>query len=84
MPKGPAALSLATGSDLIPAHVGYEPGGIVITFYPPVRTERIDRDDAIAELTQKCADAFAEGIAAAPEDWHMLQRIWLDEPVQAR
>jgi len=29
-------------------------------------------------MTQRCADAFATGIAAHPEDWHMLQRIFLD------
>jgi KDO2-lipid IV(A) lauroyltransferase len=27
---------------------------------------------------QKCADNFAAGITANPEDWHMLQRIWVD------
>ncbi|NUS00240.1 MAG: phosphatidylinositol mannoside acyltransferase, partial [Kribbellaceae bacterium] len=31
-----------------------------------------------AEMTQHCADAFARGIAEHPEDWHMLQRIFLD------
>jgi lauroyl/myristoyl acyltransferase len=30
-------------------------------------------------MTQRCADAFAKGIAAHPQDWHMLQRIFLDE-----
>ncbi|HWD79563.1 MAG TPA: hypothetical protein VG497_11790 [Kribbella sp.] len=28
-------------------------------------------------MTQRCADAFAAGIAEHPEDWHMLQRIFL-------
>ena len=28
-------------------------------------------------MTQSVADAFAEGIAEHPEDWHMLQRLWL-------
>lgn len=77
MPKGPAALSLATGCDLVPAHVGYDERGIVITFYAPVATP-LTGDAAIADLTQKCADSFAQGIATRPEDWHMLQRIWVD------
>ena len=28
-------------------------------------------------MTQALADAFATGIAEHPEDWHMLQRLWL-------
>jgi KDO2-lipid IV(A) lauroyltransferase len=27
-------------------------------------------------MTQALADVFAGGIAAHPEDWHMLQRLW--------
>jgi KDO2-lipid IV(A) lauroyltransferase len=27
--------------------------------------------------TQALADRFAEGIAGKPEDWHMLQKLWL-------
>jgi KDO2-lipid IV(A) lauroyltransferase len=29
---------------------------------------------------QSVADAFAPSIAAQPEDWHMLGRIWADVP----
>jgi phosphatidylinositol dimannoside acyltransferase len=32
---------------------------------------------AIRVLTQQIADVFAAGIARHPEDWHMLQRLWL-------
>jgi KDO2-lipid IV(A) lauroyltransferase len=28
-------------------------------------------------MTQALADAFATGISDHPEDWHMLQRLWL-------
>jgi KDO2-lipid IV(A) lauroyltransferase len=34
-------------------------------------------------LTQHIADSLALGIARHPQDWHMLQRLWLDEPVPA-
>ena len=30
-------------------------------------------------MTQQLADAFAEGIAAHPADWHMLQRLWVED-----
>lgn len=81
MPAGPAALSLQTGAALVPAHVAYDAKGIVVTFYPPVTTHKESRDEQIQDLTQKAADAFAQGIANHPEDWHMLQKIWIDQKV---
>ncbi|WP_337926123.1 phosphatidylinositol mannoside acyltransferase [Kribbella italica] len=73
MPAGPAALSVRTGAPLIPATLHYDGPDLVITFHPP-----IPRDGGPAAMTQRCADAFAEGIAAHPQDWHMLQRIFVD------
>ncbi|MEI8406391.1 MULTISPECIES: phosphatidylinositol mannoside acyltransferase [unclassified Kribbella] len=73
MPAGPAALSLRTGAPLIPATLHYDGPHLVITFH-----DAIDPDGGTAAMTQRCADAFAKGIAAHPEDWHMLQRIFLD------
>ncbi len=32
---------------------------------------------AVAALTQRCADHLAEVIAEHPEDWHMLQRVFV-------
>ncbi|MDT0470295.1 LpxL/LpxP family acyltransferase, partial [Streptomyces gibsoniae] len=37
------------------------------------------RAEKTAAMTQALADAFAGGIADHPEDWHMLQRLWLDD-----
>ena len=73
MPAGPAALSVRTGAPLIPATLHYDGPDLVITFHPP-----IPREGGPAAMTQRCADAFAEGIAAHPQDWHMLQRIFVD------
>ncbi|MEU0090086.1 phosphatidylinositol mannoside acyltransferase [Kribbella sp. NPDC006257] len=73
MPAGPAALSVRTGAPLIPATLHYDGPDLVITFH-----ETIERDGGPATMTQRCADAFAEGIAAHPQDWHMLQRIFVD------
>jgi len=74
MPVGPAALSLRTGAPLIPATLHYDGPDLVITFHDAVEPE-----GGTAAMTQRCADAFAQGIAAHPQDWHMLQRIFLDE-----
>jgi KDO2-lipid IV(A) lauroyltransferase len=30
-------------------------------------------------MSQQVADAFAEGVRAHPADWHMMQRLWLDD-----
>ncbi|GAA0945628.1 phosphatidylinositol mannoside acyltransferase [Kribbella koreensis] len=73
MPAGPAALSIRTGAPLIPATLHYDGPDLVITFHDP-----IDRTGGPAQMTQRCADAFALGIAEHPQDWHMLQRIFLD------
>jgi KDO2-lipid IV(A) lauroyltransferase len=35
-------------------------------------------------MTQRLADCFAEGIADAPQDWHMLQRVWVADLDPAR
>lgn len=73
MPAGPAALSVRTGAPLIPATLHYDGPDLVITFHDP-----IDRTGGPAQMTQRCADAFATGIADHPQDWHMLQQIFLD------
>jgi phosphatidylinositol dimannoside acyltransferase len=73
MPAGPAALSLRTGAPLIPATLYYDGPDLVITFH-----DVVDNLGGLAAMTQRCADAFAEGIAAHPQDWHMMQRIFMD------
>jgi KDO2-lipid IV(A) lauroyltransferase len=72
MPAGPAALSVRTGAPLIPATLHYDGPDLVITFHPVVAR------GPLPAMTQQCADAFAAGIRAHPQDWHMLQRIFLD------
>jgi KDO2-lipid IV(A) lauroyltransferase len=79
MPGGPALLAIQTGAPLITAFVGYEGRGIRITFGPEIT---VPTSGSTAEkasiMTQQVADWFAERIAMDTEDWHMLQRIWID------
>jgi KDO2-lipid IV(A) lauroyltransferase len=35
--------------------------------------------EKIQAITQSIADNFAKRIARSPVDWHMLQRIWINE-----
>jgi KDO2-lipid IV(A) lauroyltransferase len=73
MPVGPAALSLRTGAPMIPVTLHYDGPDMVITFH-----DAIEPEGGVQAMTQAFADAFAAAIAAHPEDWHMLQRIFLD------
>lgn len=80
MPAGPAMLALRTGAVLLPVtlrYVGREPRhGIVLTFHEPVEPPK-ERAGRIATMTQRVADAFEVGIRQHPEDWHMVQRLFL-------
>jgi KDO2-lipid IV(A) lauroyltransferase len=40
-------------------------------------------EERIAVTVQNIASAFEVGLAEHPEDWHMLQRIWIDEGIYA-
>lgn len=82
MPAGPALLALRTGAPLFVVSLWYEgdlPCGQVdgpLAVPPP---ESGSLDARVRELTQTIADHLAEGIAKHPADWHMLQRLWLDD-----
>lgn len=100
MAAGPAALALATGAALHPVTMHYErhvggPGGyrLVVTFAPAVEVPELSGGDAAdpqvlrtrtAAMTQACADALAEGITAHTADWHMMQRVFVEDLDPAR
>ena len=42
------------------------------------------RREKIAAMTQQMARVFEAGIAAHPEDWHMLQRVFAEDFDPAR
>jgi KDO2-lipid IV(A) lauroyltransferase len=81
MPAGPAALALATGAALVPVTLWYPPEGTPgwrARIHPRVDPpEGGDRRAKVLAMTQALADAFEEGIAAHPADWHMLQPLWV-------
>jgi KDO2-lipid IV(A) lauroyltransferase len=80
MPAGPAALAVDTDAILMPVTLWYPDddapgwcGHIHEPIEPPTNAPRREK---IAHMTQAVADVFARGIAAHPDDWHMVQRIW--------
>jgi len=80
MPAGPAALHVDTGAPIIPAAVYTRDGRNYTEFFPrldiPANESRMR---SIVQITQQIAHVFEGIIAAHPEDWHMLQRVWLDD-----
>jgi phosphatidylinositol dimannoside acyltransferase len=80
-PAGPAALALRTGAALLPVTLWYDDGGDWhVQFHPEVvpSADRA-RGGAIADMTQQVAARFEQGVREHPQDWHMLQRLWLDD-----
>ncbi len=77
MPAGPALLSLATGSPLLPCATYDTEGGWAIRVGAPLTVERtgVMRDD-VARLTRALAAEFERSIAANPTQWHMFQPAW--------
>ncbi|WP_055565666.1 phosphatidylinositol mannoside acyltransferase [Streptomyces atriruber] len=79
MPAGPAMLAQQTGALLLPVTLWYDESPVMKgRVHPPVDVpETGTRAEKTSVMTQALADAFATGIADHPEDWHMLQRLWL-------
>ncbi|MFH8612684.1 phosphatidylinositol mannoside acyltransferase [Streptomyces sp. NPDC018029] len=79
MPAGPALLAQQTGALLLPVTLWYDESPVMKgRVHPPVDVpETGNRVEKTSAMTQALADAFATGIADHPEDWHMLQRLWL-------
>jgi KDO2-lipid IV(A) lauroyltransferase len=87
MAAGPAALALATGAALHPVSIHYErlerpswKHRTVIIFHDQVEVPATGatRAKAVA-MTQQCADALGAAIVEHTADWHMLQRVFLDD-----
>jgi phosphatidylinositol dimannoside acyltransferase len=87
---GPAALAVSTGAPLMATAIRYErltgerrraagtPWGIVIRFFPPVEVPQdVPRSERVAAVTQAWVDDLAVGITQAPQDWHMLQKVFV-------
>ncbi|MGI5156648.1 phosphatidylinositol mannoside acyltransferase [Microbispora sp. CA-102843] len=80
MVAGPAVLAIQTGAALLPAVLWFDGDGWGIRIYEeiPIPTEGT-REEKVRVMTQAVAAVFEKGIAEHPEDWHMLQRLWLDD-----
>jgi KDO2-lipid IV(A) lauroyltransferase len=86
IPAGPALLAQQTGALLLPVTLWYDDSPVMRgRVHPPVEVpETGTRAEKTSVMAQALADAFATGIADHPEDWHMLQRLWLKDLDPAR
>ena len=84
MPAGPALIAVRTGIPLITAYVSYTETGIHIKFDAVEIPLEGTESERIIAVVQRCADLFEKGIKSAPQDWHMLQRIWIDGDFKER
>lgn len=74
-PAGPARLARDCGAPLITAYISYNAHGIRVEFSDPIPTH----GRTIEAIVQDIAENFENGISRYPQDWHMLQRVFLDE-----
>ncbi len=85
MPVGPALLSLQTGAPLITAFVTYTPTKLKIEFESVVEIPKTgSSQEKVQAMIQETAHRFEKGIRAKTEDWHMLQRVFIDADFKER
>ena len=78
LPGGPALLGLRAQAPILPVAVYFRRrGGHLGMIRPPLDVTRQGklRDD-VARITQELANEFEALIAAAPEQWHLMQPNW--------
>lgn len=70
-PAGPAQLAITTGAALHTVSSYFTPRGWGFEISEPLTVTDL------ASTVQRIADNFEVSIAAHPQDWHMLQPLWL-------
>jgi KDO2-lipid IV(A) lauroyltransferase len=83
MPSGPALLAIRTGKPLLVIDVWYDEESLRGYVNDPVQIpgpETGTLRERVSAVTQQMASKFEASIARHPQDWHMLQRVWLDKP----
>lgn len=83
VPPGPALLAVQTGAALVPTAAGFDGDDWTLDFYPEVVVDGVDAPkrlrDKVTQAMQSVVDQFAGHIAQAPQDWHMMQKLWLED-----
>jgi lauroyl/myristoyl acyltransferase len=81
LPAGPASLAIQTGAALMPVACwfeGVDEWGAHIYDEIPVPADGTRKEKAAA-MTQAMATAFEDAIREHPQDWHMLQKLFVND-----
>jgi lauroyl/myristoyl acyltransferase len=79
-PAGPAALAVRTGAVLRPVTLWYEEDDWAARVHDPIPVPaRGGDEERVHAMTQSLAEVFEDGVSAHPQDWHMLQRVWVED-----
>jgi phosphatidylinositol dimannoside acyltransferase len=80
-----AALAVHTGAALMPTATWFEEDGWGACIYDEIPVPAAGtRAEKVAVMSQQMADVFSAAIAEHPQDWHMLQRVFLADLDPAR
>jgi lauroyl/myristoyl acyltransferase len=80
-----AALAVHTGAALMPTATWFDEDGWGACIYDEVPVPASGtRAEKVAVMSQQLADVFSAAIAEHPQDWHMLQRVFLADLDPAR
>ncbi len=75
-----AALAVHTGAALMPTATWFDGEDWGARIYDEIPVpETGTRAEKVAAMSQQLADRFAEAIAEHPEDWHMLQKVFVSD-----
>jgi KDO2-lipid IV(A) lauroyltransferase len=77
MPAGPAILAVRHNSPLFAVDLSFNETQTVAVLRRIIPPTGGPLDERVEQTTQALADAYAAGIADHPQDWHMLQKLWL-------
>jgi phosphatidylinositol dimannoside acyltransferase len=77
VPRGPAVLARRTGAPLIPATLAYVGEDLELTIHDEVPPA--PGGDGIATMMQGVADAFSGELRRHPRDWHMMQKVFVED-----
>jgi phosphatidylinositol dimannoside acyltransferase len=79
LPAGPAALAVQTGAALMPVSCWFvgDTGWAAHVYDEIPVPETGGRKEKVAAMTQQLASVFEQAIREHPEDWHMLQRLFV-------
>lgn len=78
LPAGPARLAQRTGARLLPVTASYGSASAMhLWFHQPVEVG--EGPEGVRTATAAVADAFSRAIRRDPTDWHMLQRVFVND-----